>query len=156
MMASAGKQRMSENPDPSAAQVLAELARLKDALALLGVRPCSSCKKFYRRTDPGALFDADDLICYACIPQWWPQHSAQLVLKDRETIEGKLVFWLRDHHRAEVFKDPAKLPETSLQELHIVATCLECRGAGKSMGQERCRFCEGRGTVWVIVSRKQP
>ncbi len=23
------------------------------------------------------------------------------------------------------------------------------------MGQQRCRYCGGRGTVWVIVSRKQ-
>jgi RecJ-like exonuclease len=64
------------------------------------------------------------------------------------------VFWLRDFHHAELFKDPAKLPESSLQELHIVANCLECRGTGKLMGQERCRYCDGRGTVWVIVPRK--
>ena len=71
-----------------------------------------------------------------------------------ENLEGKLVFWLRDYHRAETFKDPAKLPDNSLQELHIVANCLECRGTGKLLGDERCRYCEGRGTVWVIVSRK--
>ncbi|MGB8730644.1 MAG: hypothetical protein WCC99_05305, partial [Candidatus Sulfotelmatobacter sp.] len=65
------------------------------------------------------------------------------------------VFWLRDYHHAELFKDPAKLPESSQQELHIVANCLECRGTGKSLGQERCRYCEGRGTGWVIVARKR-
>ena len=80
---------------------------------------------------------------------------AELGAKDRGNLEGKLVFWLRDYHHAEQFKDPAKLPDSSLQELHIVANCLECRGTGKSLGQESCRFCEGRGTVWVIVSRKK-
>jgi len=131
-----------------------DLDRLKDALALLGVSPCSWCKKFVRRTDPGALFDVGERICYACIPEWWSHRRQQLDVKDREDVEGKLVFWLRQHHRAELFKDPAKLPESSKQELNIVATCLECRGTGRLMEQERCRYCEGRGTVWVVISRK--
>ena len=50
------------------------------------------------------------------------------------------MFWLRDYHRAELFKDPAKLPETSLQELNIVANCLECHGTGNS----------GRGPLPVL------
>jgi hypothetical protein len=132
-----------------------ELDRMKDAFALLGVNTCSWCKKFVRRTDPGSLFDAGELVCYGCIREWWPERSAQLGVKERESLEGKLVFWLRDFHRAETFKDPAKLPEASQQELHIVANCLECRGTGKSMGEDRCRYCEGRGTVWVIVSRRK-
>jgi hypothetical protein len=131
-----------------------DLERLKDAFGLLGVSPCSWCKKFFRRADPGVLFDAGDLVCYACIREWWPERCAHLGIKERENLEGKLVFWLRETHHAELFKDPAKLPEASLQELHLVANCLECRGTGKSLGQERCRYCEGRGTVWVIVSRK--
>jgi hypothetical protein len=151
---------MTEESNPSSQEVLArhqlDLDRLKDGLALLGIHACSWCKKFLRRSDPGALFDAGELVCYSCIHEWWPQRVAQLGIKERETLEGKLVFWLRDFHHAETYKDPAKLPESSLQELHIEATCLECRGAGKSMGQERCRFCEGRGTVWVIVARKKP
>jgi hypothetical protein len=151
---------MPEGSNPQPEDILArhelDLDRLKDALALLGVNACSHCKTFLRRSDPGALFDAGELVCYACIHEWWPERAAQLGIKERETLEGKLVFWLRDFHHAETYKDPAKLPEASLQELHIVANCLECRGAGKSMGQERCRFCEGRGTVWVIVSRKKP
>jgi hypothetical protein len=150
---------MSDKLDTNLENVLAqqalEIARLKDAFGLLGVSDCSWCRKFLRRTDPGALFDAGELICYGCIPEWWPQRCAQLSTKERENLEGKLVFWLRDHHHAELFKDPAKLPESSLQELHIVANCLECRGTGKSLGQESCRFCEGRGTVWVIVARKR-
>jgi hypothetical protein len=54
-----------------------------------------------------------------------------------------------------MFKDPSKLPESSLQELHIVANRLECRGTGKQMGEERCRYCEGRAMVSVIVPRKR-
>jgi hypothetical protein len=132
-----------------------EIERLKDALGLLGVSACSWCKKFYRRTDPGAMFDAGKLICYGCISDWWAQCCTGMSTKDRENLEGKLVFWLRDYHQAETFKDPAKLPEPSMQELHIVANCLECKGTGKSLGQDSCRFCEGRGTVWVIVSKKK-
>jgi len=149
---------MAEKSDTSLEEVLArqalDLERLKDALGLLGVSACSWCGKFLRRSDPGALFDGGELVCYGCIPAWWPRRWIELSSKDRENLEGKLVFWLRDFHRAELFKDPAKLPESSLQELHIVANCLECRGTGKLMGEERCRYCEGRGTVWVIVSRK--
>ncbi|MGA8436899.1 MAG: hypothetical protein WB762_08280 [Candidatus Sulfotelmatobacter sp.] len=150
---------MPDKTDSSVEEGLArqaqEIERLKDALGLLGVNPCSWCKKFVRRTDPGALFDAGELLCYGCIAEWWPQRCSQLPEKGRETLEGKLVFWLRDHHHAELYKDPAKLPESSQQELHIVANCLEYRGTGKSLGQERCRYCDGRGTVWVIVSRKR-
>jgi hypothetical protein len=156
---------MPEKSEPLAEQILArletdldrfesDLDRLKEAFALLGVSPCNWCKKFFRRADPGALFDAGELICYGCIREWWPQRSAQLGVKERENLEGKLVFWLRETHHAELFKDPAKLPDPSLQEFHLVANCLECRGLGKSMGQEKCRYCDGRGTVWVIVSRK--
>jgi hypothetical protein len=132
-----------------------EIERLKEAFGLLGVSACSSCTKFFRRSDAGVLFDAGELVCYGCIREWWPQRCAQLGSKDRENLEGKLVFWLRDHHHAETYKDPAKLPDPSLQELHIVANCLECRGTGKSLGQEHCRFCDDRGTVWVIVSKEK-
>jgi hypothetical protein len=151
---------MSEVSNATLEELLArqqlELDRMKDGLALLGVSGCFWCKKFFRRGDPGALFDAGgELVCYADIPQWWPHRCVQLGAKERENLEGKLVFWLRDHHHAETFKDPAKLPDPSLQELHIIATCLECHGTGKSLGQDHCRFCEDRGTVWVIVSKKQ-
>jgi hypothetical protein len=132
-----------------------EIERLKSALGLLGVNDCWRCKKFYRKADPGALFDAGELVCYGCIPEWWAEASAVLDSKDRANVESKLVFWLREERHAELFKDPAKLPEVSLQELNLVANCLECRGTGKSMSQERCRYCEGRGTVWVVVSRKR-
>jgi hypothetical protein len=150
---------MADESDPRVEEIVArqaaEIERLKDAFGLLGVSACSWCKKFLRRTDPGTLFDAGELVCYGCIHEWWPKRCAQLSTKERENLEGKLIFWLRDYHHAETFKDPAKLPETSEQELCIVANCLECKGTGKSLGQDSCRFCEGRGTVWVIVPRKK-
>ena len=96
---------MPEKPDPTIDDILArqqvDLDRLKDAFGLLGIAACSCCQKFLRRTDPGSLFDAGELICYGCIHEWWPQRCAQLSSKDRETLEGKLVFWLRDYHQAE-------------------------------------------------------
>lgn len=154
------RESISEKSDSTIDDVLArqqsELDRLKEAFELLGVNACHWCHKYYRRSEPGALFDAGGkLVCYACISKWWPECCAQLTTKDREDLEGRLVFWLKATHNAEVFKDPAKLPDSSLQELHLVAQCLECRGTGKSLGEDTCRFCAGRGTVWVIVSRKQ-
>ena len=140
--------------DDLLARQQSELDRMRDAFELLGVNASFWCHKYYRRAEPGALFDAGGkLVCYGCVPQWWPQ--AQLTAKERDDLEGKLVFWLKATHNAEVFKDPTKLPDSSLQELHLVAQCLECRGTGKSLGEDTCRFCMGRGTVWVIVSRKQ-
>ena len=145
--------------DPGVEKTLAdyqvEIERMRDAFALLGVNPCAWCKKFVRRSDPGAMFDGGELVCYGCILEWWPQKSAQLSGKEHENLEGKLVFWLRDYHRAETFKDPAKLPDSSQQELNIVANCLECHGTGKSLGVDSCRCREGRGTVWVIVPQKK-
>ncbi|HVI07148.1 MAG TPA: hypothetical protein VND65_02520 [Candidatus Binatia bacterium] len=148
----------SSNP-AELGQILArqqlDLARVKDALALLGVNECANCSKFVRRTDPGAMFDAGELVCYGCIRQWWPTRNAQMAGKQRDDLEGKLVFWLRDHHHAEIFKDQAKLPDPASQEIHMVANCLECHGTGQSMGDDRCRYCDGRGTVWVVVPRKK-
>ena len=148
-----------EGSEATVEEILAQqqiaLNRMKGALALLGVNDCVWCKKFCRRADPGTLFDAfGELVCYGCIPEWWSQRNAELEEKDRQNIEGKLVFWLRDYHHAESFKDPAKLPSTLDQELNIEARCLECHGTGK-LGEENCRYCEGRGKVWVVVSRKK-
>jgi hypothetical protein len=149
---------MSQETDSTVellAQQALELERMKEALALLGVNACAWCKKFLRRADPGALFDAGSLICYGCIREWWPQRSAEIDDKERQSLEGKLVFWLRDFHHAELFKDPAKLPQPSEQALQIVAKCLECHGTGSSLGQAHCRYCEGRGTVWVVVAKNK-
>src|ERR1022692_1613485 len=49
------------------------LENLKSGLGLLGIRSCSLCGTFYRRSDAGALCDCGELVCYECILRWWPQ-----------------------------------------------------------------------------------
>jgi hypothetical protein len=129
-----------------------DLHDLIDGLALLGVKRCSQCKQFFRSADPGALFDYGKLVCFGCIPEWWSSQSGQLSVTNREEIEAKLAAWLRKYHRAEVMKEaPEKLPAST--EFQIVTTCRECRGSGKLLEGERCRFCSGLGTVWIVVSK---
>jgi hypothetical protein len=125
------------------------------ALALLGVRRCSQCRQFFRSAEPGALFDCGEIVCYKCIPGWWSSFSTRTGVTDRERIEGKLATWLRKHHRAEVVKDtPAgKAPDAANVEFQMTAKCLECAGSGKLMEAERCRFCNGSGTVRIVVPR---
>ena len=123
---------------------------LVGALALLGVKRCSQCRQFFRCADPGVLFDYGKVICFGCIPEWWSSQSGQISIASREEIEGKLASWLRKYHRAEVVKEaPEKLPDAT--EFQIVTTCRECRGSGKLLEGERCRFCNGLGTVWIVV-----
>jgi hypothetical protein len=124
------------------------------ALALLGLKRCSQCRKFFRHTDSGALFDCGQLVCYRCIPDWWFSLSMQLGVADRERTKGKLASWLRKHHRAEVVKEvPGKASNTANAAFQIVAKCLECSGSGKFMEGERCRFCSGVGTVRIVVPK---
>jgi len=122
------------------------------ALVQLGVKRCSQCKQFFRSSDPGALFENGEIVCYSCIPNWWSSRSPELSIADRNKIEAKLSSWLRRYHRAEVLKEvPEHAPDTAA--LQIVTTCSECRGEGKLLEGERCRFCNGRGTVWIVVPR---
>jgi hypothetical protein len=131
-----------------------DLNELIGGLALLGVKRCSQCRQFFRCADPGALFDYGKLVCYECVSKWWPPLSAQLNVRDREEIEGKLSSWLRKYHRAEVVKeDPGKLLGARETELQIVTHCRECRGSGRLLEGERCRFCNGHGTVWIVVPK---
>jgi hypothetical protein len=131
-----------------------DLNDLIGALALLGVKRCSECRQFFRCADPGTLFDCGQLICYGCIPDWWSSMSTRLGVAERERIEGKLASWLRKHHRAEVVKvTPGNVPETTGAEFQLVAKCVECAGSGKLMEGERCRFCNGLGTVRIVVPK---
>ena len=147
--------------DPVEDSLFATLSRVEhdlndliDAMALLGVKRCSQCKKFFRSADPGALFESDQLVCYSCIPDWWSSQSMRLGVADRERIEGKLASWLRKHHRAEVVKvTPGNVPDISDAEFQLVAKCVECAGSGKLMEGERCRFCNGLGTVRIVVPK---
>jgi hypothetical protein len=131
-----------------------DLSDVIDALALLGVKRCSECKQFFRSADPGALFENGHIVCYKCIPDWWSACSQRLGVADRERLEAKLASWLRKHHRAEVVKEtPGKVLDTSSAEFQMVAKCAECGGTGKLMEGERCRFCNGFGTVRIVVPR---
>ena len=151
----------TETHDPAENVLFAALTRVEHdlndligALALLGIKRCSQCRKFFRCADPGALFECDQLICYGCIPNWWSSLSTRLGITDRERIEGKLASWLRRHHRAEVVKvAPGNVPDTTNADFQLVARCVECAGSGKLMEGERCRFCNGFGTVRIVVPK---
>jgi len=122
------------------------------ALALLGVQRCRQCRQFFRSSEPGALFDYGDLVCFACVPNWWPSISGQLRIAEREKLEGKLSSWLRKYHRAEVVKEErGKLHDVRPEHFQIVVRCGECLGSGKLLEGERCRFCNGLGTVRLVV-----
>ncbi len=141
---------MPDQADPRIEEVLArhtfELERVKDALGLLGVSPCFRCKRFFRRSDAGALFDAGgELVCYVCVHDWWTQRCTQLSTTERENLESKLVYWLRGTHHAEIFKDPAKLPEPSQQELNLVANCLNAAEPESHWGRTAAATARGAG-----------
>jgi hypothetical protein len=139
-------------PSESLSRIEQDLNDLIAALALLGVKRCSQCRQFFRGAEPGVLFDCGELICYKCIPKWWPSVSQRLSAADRERVEGKLASWLRKHHRAEVVKEiTGKGSDASDIEFQMIAKCVECAGSGKLMEGERCRFCNGAGTVRIVV-----
>jgi len=148
-------------PDPAANSLFETLARVEhdlndlvNALALLGVKRCSQCRQFFRCADPGALFENGQIVCYKCIPDWWSLMSVRLGITERERTEGRLASWLRKYHRAEIVKEtPGEVPDTSNAEFRIIAKCLECSGSGKLMEGERCRFCNGAGTVRIVVPK---
>jgi hypothetical protein len=151
----AGTHDAAENPlFATLTRVEHDLNDLIGALALLGVKRCSQCRQFFRSSDPGALFDYGQLVCFGCIPDWWSSASMRLGIGERERIEGKLSSWLRKLHRAEVIKiTPGNAPDTTNAEFQIAAKCLECAGSGKLMEGERCRFCNGLGTVRIVVPK---
>jgi len=130
-----------------------DIKDLIGALALLGIGRCSRCRQFFR-SDPGVLFDyGGQSVCYQCIPDWWSSISVQISVSEREAIEAKLAPWLRKYHHAQVVKDGPGAPEIHEGDLQIVTSCIECRGSGKILQGERCRFCNGVGSVRVVVPR---
>ena len=146
---------MADESEKNTADVLArierEVANLKSALVLLGIKQCSCCEKFYPISDPGSLFAAcEDTVCYACFSGWWPGRCHNLSIPSRDSIEHKLMRWLVDYHGGVVFNELSQLPSQELQDVHVVVACFECGGTG-TLGGERCRHCHGNGTVWVIT-----
>lgn len=121
-------------------------------LALLGGKRCAPCRPFFRSAEPGVLFDGEQLVCYRCLPAWWASCSMGLGVTDRERIEAKLASWLRNYHHAEVVKDTSgKTPDASHFGLQMIAQCLAGAGSGKLLAGELGRFCNGAGTVRVVV-----
>jgi hypothetical protein len=130
-----------------------DLRQMRDGLALAGVRRCENCKKFYRSSDAALLFDdGAETVCYVCIHEWWPRRGGELELKDRETIEHKLVRWLVAHHNAQLIQRSHKLPAEPMQEFKLVAGCDQCEGTGTLLGGH-CRYCGGEGKLWVVIPK---
>jgi hypothetical protein len=143
-----------QSPD-TLSRLQQDLKDVVDALTLLGVKRCSTCRKFFRASEPGSLFDYGEFVCYGCMPDWWSSISPRLSVAEREKMEGRLSSWLRRYHRAEILKgeDREKRTGPSQSEFQIVVQCTECRGSGKLLEGERCRFCDGLGTVCIAAPR---
>jgi hypothetical protein len=140
------------SPTETVAQLRTEIQELINALALLGIQRCSRCRQFFRSSEAGALFDYGELVCYACVPEWWRSVSAKVSVVDRERLEAKLSSWLRKYHQALVIKqDVNDKPDTNQYGFQMVVHCTECSGSGKLLEGERCRFCNGLGTIRVVT-----
>ncbi len=153
-LSSGEQQEMPENANFRLARIERDIEALIGGFALLGIRRCSQCGKFFRTGDSGALFDCGDLVCFGCVPAWWSFQSPALCLTDRDRLQSKLASWLRKYHNAQVVKDPAKLPEPHRCEIRLKTGCVECGGSGKLLEGERCRFCNGDGAVFVVVLKQ--
>lgn len=132
-----------------------DIDHLVRALELLGVKRCLRCRQFFRTSDPGALFGSGEAVCYSCLPDWWAELSPQLGIAEREKLEAKLCAWLRKYHGAETLRGQDRMRPSDVHEseFQLVVQCTECRGSGKLLEGERCRFCEGLGTVRIAAVR---
>ena len=146
---------MPDDPERILDEKLASLEHaiehLKAGLGLLGVKPCSWYGNFYRCSDPGALFDSGELVCYECLSPWWLHRSPELSAADRQKTESGLRRWLVSHHQAEVIGRLGDLPEPERLLMKLVTGCEQCNATGKTYTEKRCPHCDGRGTVWVVV-----
>ena len=150
---------MSESSKPNlpgeSPSVEVELAALRNALVLLGLKQCVWCRKYLRFAEPGALFDVGELVCYSCSLDWWKNKCPQLAENERAAMEHKLVHWLIYQHHAKVIRPAGKGAETAPTDApHLVASCIECLGKGKDTGGGHCSHCIGLGIIWVIPTEK--
>ena len=137
---------------PDLSQMQHDLQDLTDALALLGVKRCSECKKFFRCSDQGALFDCGKIVCFSCVPGWWQKASQRFSREDRDRIAAQLSSWLRKYHGAQIVKhDTEPAPQANDSQFQMIVCCRECLGSGKLLEGERCRFCNGFKSVTVVV-----
>ena len=148
---------MADEPDISdttLAHIERELANVKDALGLLGAKPCCACGKFYLSSTSGNLFNSGtERVCYTCISTWWRERCTQLNIPERQAIEHKLMRWLIEYHDAKVFRELRELPPSEVQDVHLIVECAECNGTGTQAG-ERCPHCLGNRNVWVITFKR--
>src|SRR5271170_6022725 len=124
---------MLNEPVNGPAEVLARLqkdvANLKEALGLLGVKPCCCCGKFYLGANSANLFTAGgDSVCYGCLPGWWQGRCHDLDISGRASIEHNLMRWLVANHGAKVYRELTELPPEESQYIRLVVTCYECKG----------------------------
>src|SRR5277367_1934889 len=150
---------MAGSSDPRLEQTLPgierELAALRNALVLLGLKQCSWCRKYLRFAEPGALFDAgQQLICYGCSYDWWTNMCPQLPVKDRSALEHKLVHWLIYQHHAKVIKQTGKVIANPPEGIRLAADCIECLGVGRDPAGGHCSYCDGLGIIWVVLTEK--
>lgn len=125
-----------------------DLDHLARGVGLLGIKPCCWCGKFFRSIEPATLFDHGAPVCFRCIPDWWHRQSGLLGVKEREIAEHAMKMWLIGYHHADVIKRQEDVPKNP--QLELVVGCYECHASGY-LHDVRCRFCDGRGTVWVVV-----
>lgn len=131
------------------------LTDLVQGLSLLGVKRCSHCKQFFRASDRGRLFGSNgELVCFECIPAWWPSRRQQLSCEDRQKTETDLVYWLRSFHNARSYPNSRKSPDSQFVKFELTASCLECHGTGMHFEDKRCRYCSGPGTVRIVVPKE--
>lgn len=128
---------------------------LVQGLSLLGVKRCSHCKRFFRASAPGVLFETrGNVVCFECIPAWWPLREEQLSCEERQRAEGDLVFWWRGFHNARSYNDSNKPAEDQAVKFERVASCLECHGSGRCLGDKPCRYCCGPGSVRIVLPQR--
>jgi hypothetical protein len=132
------------------ARVERDLANIRDGLALLGIKPCSSCGKFFRTNDASNLFDCGGIVCFRCIPEWWSRKCPELSVSARAPIERSLVRWMISQHAAKIFRNSDNLPPEA-GDYRFIASCPQCQGSGDFAGK-RCSSCND-GNVWVIVKK---
>ena len=137
------------------AEMELDLKQMRDGLALLGIKRCENCRRFFRNSDAAALFDDGvEAVCYGCVREWWPRRSGEMELSDRGPMEHKLVRWLVANHNARLIQQSHKLPADQLQEFRLVADCDQCQGSGTVLSGH-CRFCGGEGKLWVVIPKNQ-
>jgi hypothetical protein len=133
-----------------------DLANMKEGLSLLGIRPCSSCGKFFRSSSASDTFSyMGETVCYDCLESWWEARAAKLDLATRNAFEQKLMRWLIDNHGAVVVRDPGSLPSSLEADFRLVVNCHECGGTGL-LGKGQCRHCRGNKMIWVVVPSHLP